>query len=49
MIYSLAALQPVLFWVFNQTIVPWLAILCVLQEEKLCNYVFIGICAFAAG
>lgn len=38
-----------LFWVFNQTIVPWLAILCVLQEEKLCNYVFIGICAFAAG
>ncbi|NBH24599.1 hypothetical protein D3Z60_02040 [Lachnospiraceae bacterium] len=44
-----SSLTTCLFWVFNQTIVPWLAILCVLQEEKLCNYVFIGICAFAAG
>ncbi|GFI17087.1 hypothetical protein IMSAGC009_02255 [Lachnospiraceae bacterium] len=44
-----SSLTTCLFWVFNQAIVPWLAILCVLQEEKLHNYVFIGICAFAAG
>ncbi len=44
-----SSLTTCLFWVFNQTIVPWLAILCVLMEEKLHNYVFIGICAFAAG
>lgn len=44
-----SSLTTCLFWVFNQTIVPWLAILCVLQEEKLQNYVFIGICTLAAG
>lgn len=44
-----SSLTTCLFWVFNQAIVPWLAILCVLQEEKLHNYVFIGICTFAAG
>lgn len=44
-----SSLTTCLFWVFNQSIVPWLAILCVLQEKKLHNYVFIGICAFAAG
>lgn len=44
-----SSLTTCLFWVFNQTIIPWMAILCVLQEERLNNYVFIGICAFAAG
>lgn len=44
-----SSLTTCLFWVFNQAIVPWLAILCVLQEKKLHNYVFIGICTFAAG
>lgn len=44
-----SSLTTCLFWVFNQTIVPWMAILCVLQEERVNNYVFIGICAFAAG
>lgn len=44
-----SSLTTCLFWVFNQTIVPWMAILCVLQEEKLHNYVFIGICTLAAG
>lgn len=44
-----SSLTTCLFWVFNQVIVPWMAILCVLQEKKINNYVFIGICAFAAG
>jgi hypothetical protein len=44
-----SSLTTCLFWVFNQTIVPWLAILCVLQEEKMNNFVFIAVCTFAAG
>lgn len=44
-----SSLTTCLFWVFNQTIVPWLAILCILQENKVNNYVFICICTFAAG
>lgn len=48
-ILQFSSLTTCLFWVFNQTIIPWLAILCVLQEKNVCNYVFIGICVFAAG
>ena len=44
-----SSLTTCLFWVFNQTIIPWMAILCVLQEEKMRNYIFIGICTLAAG
>ncbi len=44
-----SSLTTCLFWVFNQTIVPWIVILCVLQEKGVENYVFMGLCAFAAG
>lgn len=47
--FQFSSLTTCLFWVFNQAIVPWLAILCILQEENMRNYVFIGICAFASG
>lgn len=43
-----SSLTTCLFWVFNQAIIPWIAILCILQEETIDSYVFIGICTFAS-
>ena len=43
-----SSLTTCLFWVFNQVIIPWITILCILQEETIDSYVFIGICTFAS-
>ena len=44
-----SSLTTCLFWAFNQAIIPWIVILCVLSEESIKNYVFMGLCALAAG
>ena len=44
-----SSLTTCLFWAFNQTVIPWIVTLCVLQEKSVRNYVFLGLCAFAAG
>lgn len=44
-----SSLTTCLFWVFNQAVIPWMATLCLLQEKKVCNYVFLGLCVFASG
>ncbi len=44
-----SSLTTCLFWVFNQTIIPWIVTLCVLQEKTVSNYIFLGLCAFASG
>jgi len=44
-----SSLTTSLFWAFNQTVIPWIVTLCVLQERSTRNYVFLGLCAFTAG
>lgn len=44
-----SSLTTCLFWAFNQTVIPWIVTLCILQEKSVRNYVFLGLCAFAAG
>lgn len=44
-----SSLTTCLFWVFNQAVIPWIAILCLLQEKQVRDYVFLGVCAFATG
>lgn len=44
-----SSLTTCLFWVFNQTVIPWIVILCLLDGEKINQFVFMGSCAFAAG
>lgn len=38
-----------LFWVFNQTVVPWLMTLCVLNEKSVENYALLGLLALPFG
>lgn len=38
-----------LFWVFNQTIIPWVCTLCVLQEVTPKRFVPFGLACFGAG
>jgi len=37
------------YWVFNQTIVPWLATLCFLMEKDARNYLFLGVACLCNG
>lgn len=38
-----------LFWVFNQTVVPWLMTLCVLNEKRVEHYALLGLLALPFG
>lgn len=38
-----------LFWVFNQTVVPWLMTLCVMNEKGVENYALLGLLALPFG
>lgn len=38
-----------LFWVFNQTIIPWICTLCVLQEATPGRFIPFGLASFGAG
>ena len=38
-----------LYWVFNQSIVSWLATICFLSEKDSRNYLFIGVCCLCCG
>ena len=44
-----SSLTTCLFWVFNQCVIPWIVILCVLQEDTIYNYVLLGVCALISG
>lgn len=44
-----SSLTTCLFWVFNQVVIPWIVILCVLQEKTVRNYVLLGACALISG
>lgn len=38
-----------LYWVFNQSVIPWLAVLCFLMEKDARNYLFLGIACLCCG
>lgn len=38
-----------LFWVFNQTIIPWICVLCFLLEDTVENYIIIIVACLMAG
>lgn len=38
-----------LYWVFNQAIIPWIAVFCFLSEDTPKNYLLIGTACFASG
>lgn len=44
-----SSLTTCLFWVFNQAVISWMAILCLIQEKTVRDYVFLGACVFAVG
>ncbi|MBP5261062.1 MAG: hypothetical protein J6Z43_02915 [Clostridiales bacterium] len=44
-----SGLTTCLFWVFNQTLIPWIVILCLFLEKTPKMYVFLGLCASLAG
>lgn len=47
--YQFSSLTTCIYWVFNQTVVPWLTVLCFLHEKTPRNYVFLGVACLACG
>ena len=47
--YQYSSFTTCMCWVFNQAIIPWICMLLVLSEEKVCNYVIIGMCCLLSG
>lgn len=44
-----SSLTTCLFWVYNQSVILWIVILCVLQEKNVKNYILLGTCALISG
>lgn len=38
-----------LFWVFNQSVIVWICMACLLQEKDIKNFVFLGMMCFFSG
>ena len=47
--YQYSSFTTCMCWVFNQAIIPWICMLLVLNEKKVINYVFIGMCCLLSG
>ncbi len=47
--YQYSSFTTCLFWVFNQSIIPWIAFACLLQEKTIRNYVFLGMMCLFSG
>ena len=47
--YEFSSITTCLCWVFNQTIIPWVCILCFLMEKDCRNYALIGISCLLCG
>ncbi len=48
-LYQYSSFSTCLFWVFNQSIIPWMAFACLLQEKTVHNYVFLGMMCLFSG
>ena len=47
--YQFSSITTCVFWVFNQSVIPWLVVLCFLFENSFKNYVFLAISCIACG
>ncbi len=47
--YQLSSFTTCLFWVFNQTVIPWICTLLLITEKTPSNYVFIGMMCLFSG
>ena len=47
--YQFSSITTCLYWVFNQSVIPWLVVLCFLFENSFKNYVFLAINCLACG
>ena len=47
--FQYSSLTTCICWVFNQTLIPWICTMLLLHEEKISNYVFIGMACLFTG
>ncbi len=47
--YQYSSFTTCMFWVFNQSIIPWITFACLLQERTIRNYVFLGMMCLFSG
>ena len=47
--YQFSSLTTCIYWVFNQTVVPWLTVICFLFERTPANYIFLFVACLACG
>lgn len=47
--YQYSSFTTCMFWVFNQSIIPWVSFACLLQERTIRNYVFLGMMCLFSG
>lgn len=47
--FQFSSLTTCIYWVFNQTVIPWLTVMCFLFEKTPCNYIFLCIACLASG
>ncbi len=47
--YQFTSIMACVYWVFNQTIIPWIITLCFLMEEDPRNYIFYGTACILCG
>lgn len=47
--YQYSSFTTCLFWVFNQSLIPWIAFAALLQEKNIRNYVFLGMMCLFSG
>lgn len=48
-IYQYSSITTCVYWVFNQSIIPWLTVMCFLFEKTPKNYIFICVACLACG
>ena len=48
-VYQFSSITTCLFWVFNQTVISWIIILCLINEKSIKNFAYIGVMALPAG
>lgn len=47
--YQYSSITTCLFWVFNQTVITWIIILCIINEKNIKNFAYIGVMALPSG
>ena len=47
--YQFSSITTCVYWVFNQSVIPWLTVMCFLHEKTPKNYVFLGIACLSCG